>query len=329
MAKRHPLASRRPRAVRNVKCRVPNWHRYEKALCQRGALTLWVDRRWLERWYRRERSGKRGAPFIDSAGLILCMLTLKAVYHLSNRETQGLMQSLLWLLRARYPVPDHTTLSRRGRQLAVPLRAQSQHQPLHLLLDSTGLQLVDVSPWRAWQGARWRQAQTGKQDFRKIHVALNTDTQTIEAVEVTDKHVHDNRLVEPLLAQVSGKVRQVTADGNYDFQAARLPIRARGAMDLIPPRADAVIVPDWPRPGRDQALKLIARWGGRAAWKRHIGYHQRSLIETAFSPMKGRLGQRPGSREKSRQITEVRVWCQVLNRMAQLGLPHSQPVLVT
>ena len=108
----------------------------------------------------------------------------------------------------------------------------------------------------------------------------------------TDKHVHDNRLVEPLLAQVSGKVRQVTADGNYDFQAARLPIRARGATDLIPPRADAVIVPDWPRPGRDQALKLIARWGGRAAWKRHIGYHQRSLIETAFSPMKGRLGPR-------------------------------------
>jgi hypothetical protein len=326
MAKPNRIHFRRPRAVRKVKYRVPNWRRYEQALSQRGAVTLWVDQRWLSRWYRRERAGKRGAPFIYSAGLIVCMLMLKAVYHLSNRETEGLLRSLLRLMRARYPVPDHTTLSRRGRRLYVPLRRQPQHRPLDLLLDSTGLQLVGVSPWRAWQGARWRQAQTGNQDFRKIHLALNAETQSIEAVEVTDKHVHDNRLVEPLLARVKGTIRQVTADGNYDFEAARLPIRARGALDLIPPRADAVIIPAWPRPGRDQALKLIARLGGRAAWKRQTGYHQRSLIETAFSRMKGRLGQRLRSREKSRQITEVRVWCQVLNRMAQLGLPHSQPV---
>jgi len=82
-----------------------------------------------------------------------------------------------------------------------------------------------------------------KQDFRKIHIALNVAAQAIEAVEVTDKHVQDNRLVGPLLSQVKGSIRLVTADGNYDFQTARLPIRARGALDLIPPRADAVIVP--------------------------------------------------------------------------------------
>ncbi len=329
MAQSHRLHVHRPRAVRKVRYRVPNWHHYDQALVQRGAVTLWVNQRGLNHWYCRERTGQRGAPFIYSAGLIMCMLMLKAVYHLSNRETEGLMRSLLRLLRARYPVPDHTTLSRRGRQLYVPLRRPPQHRPLDLLLDSTGLQLVGVSPWRAWQGARWRQAHTGQQDFRKIHIALNVAAQAIEAVEVTDKHVHDNRLVEPLLAQVKGALRQVAADGNYDFQTARLPIRARGALDLIPPRADAVIVPAWPRPGRDQALKLIARLGGRAAWKRHTGYHQRSLIETAFSRMKGRLGQRLRSREKSRQIAEVRVWCRVLNQMAALGLPHSQPVLAT
>ena len=46
------------------------------------------------------------------------------------------------------------------------------------------------------------------------------------------------------------------------------------------------------QPSRDRALALIARPGGRAAWKRHTGYHRRGLIETAFSRMKGHLGQR-------------------------------------
>jgi IS5 family transposase len=125
---------------------------------------------------------------------------------------------------------------------------------------------------------------------------------------------------------VADPIGQVTADGNYDFDTCREAIRARGARDLIPPRANAVIDPRHPRPERDAALRQIARLGSRKAWKKRVGYHRRSLIETAFSRLKRRLGQRLSSREKSRQITEANIWCRVMNALTQLGLPDTVPI---
>lgn len=286
---------------------------------------MWFDPSLLRRGYANERRGQRGAPTTYSASLMLCLLTLKAVYHLSNRETQGFMQAVLRLLNVSYAVPHHTTLSRRGRQLAVPLRARRASQPLHLLVDSTGLQIQGVSPWREWQGRRWRRAQAGRQDFRKVHLALDAASQSIVAVEVTDKLEHDHEQMAALLAQLTAPPERVIADGNYDFNACRRVIRARAATDLIPPRANAIIHPACSRPGRDEALRLIEQLGSRRAWKQHVGYHRRSLVETAMFRLKSRLGQRLRSREKHRQITEVRVWCRALNYMARLGLPHSTP----
>jgi IS5 family transposase len=290
-------------------------------------VTIWFDPRLTQRWrHAQQPLGKRGAPFHYRPALMVCMLTLKAVYHLSNRETEGLMRSLLRLMGPARRVPDHTTLSRRGRQLKVPLASLPARGPVHLLLDSSGLQIQGVSPWREWQQARWRKAQAGRQDFRKIHLAVNADAQEFVAVELTDKFEHDKNLVEALLQPVADPIGQVTADGNYDFDTSREAIRARGARDLIPPRANAVIDPRHPRPERDAALRQIARLGSRKAWKKRVGYHRRSLIETAFSRLKRRLGQRLSSREKSRQITEANIWCRVMNALTQLGLPDTVPI---
>jgi IS5 family transposase len=326
MAKRTGRQYKRHKPSKRVRYRVRNWRAYERALVRRGEITLWFDRRLVKNW-RPAKTGQRGAPPTYSAAVIVCMLTLKAVFHLANREVEGLVKSILKLMRVKLPTPDHTTVSRRGGRLRVALPVQAARGPVHLLLDSTGVQIFGPSAWREWQDQHWRQTQLGQQDFRKLHLALDADTQEIVAVEVTDQHEHDKEQVEPLLAQVPGAIARVTADGNYDFNSTREAIAARGARDVIPPRADAVIRPSQPRPERDQAVRRIALLGSRKAWKRESGYHVRSLIETTIYRLKARLGQRLRSREKTRQIQEVRIWCGVLNRMTRLGLPDSVPIL--
>ena len=307
---------------RHIRYRVRNWRDYDRALVRRGEITLWFDRCLVKAW-KPPKSNRRGASRRYSEAVIVCVLTLKAVFHLSNREVEGLVRSLLKLMRVRLPTPDHTTLSRRAGQLEVPLSPSASREPLQVLLDSSGVQIMGSSAWREWQNARWRQAQSGRQDFRKIHLALNAESGEIVAVEVTDKFEHDKEQVTPLLAQIPGEIDQVIADGNYDFHSAREAIEARGAREVIPPRVDAVINPHVPRPERDRAIRRIRRLGSRTAWKREAGYHRRNLVETAFSRMKRRLGQRLSSRKKSRQIQEGRIWCCVLNQMAHVGLPKS------
>ena len=80
-------------------------------------MTLWVHDRVLQQWFAPKVPGRRGAPRLYSDTLILCLWALKARYHLTHRGAEGLMKSLLWMLGVYRPVPDHTTLSRRGRHL--------------------------------------------------------------------------------------------------------------------------------------------------------------------------------------------------------------------
>jgi hypothetical protein len=44
------------------------------------------------------------------------------------------------LMRLELSVPDHTTLSRRGRTVDVPSLPRKADGPIHLVIDSTGLQ---------------------------------------------------------------------------------------------------------------------------------------------------------------------------------------------
>jgi Transposase DDE domain len=75
-----------------------NWREYNAALVQRGSLTLWVEPEVLETWLNHERSGRRGASCTYTDTAISTGLTLKAVYHLPLRATEGLLTSLLKLL---------------------------------------------------------------------------------------------------------------------------------------------------------------------------------------------------------------------------------------
>src|ERR687894_3178654 len=119
--------------------RVTNWPAYEAGLRARGSLTVWFTAEAIDAWRAEPRTARGGQPRY-SALAITTALTLRAVFRLALRRTEGLIGSVLRLLGLDLAVPDHATLSRRAETLEVQ-RLRSSTEPVHLLVDSTGLKL--------------------------------------------------------------------------------------------------------------------------------------------------------------------------------------------
>jgi hypothetical protein len=146
-------AARRHR-IPKQRHRVTNWAEYDAALRQRGSLTVWFSEEAIAAWRAEPRTTPGGQPSY-SALAIITALTLRAVFRLALRQTEGLIGSILRLLGLGLAVPDHTTLSRRAETLEVP-RSRSGSEPVHLLVDSTGLKLGGPGEWLAGREA-WHQ----------------------------------------------------------------------------------------------------------------------------------------------------------------------------
>jgi hypothetical protein len=109
--------------------KVPNWQTYEAGLRQRGSLTIWFTEEAIAAWRAAPRTTPGGQErYSDLA--IETSLILRTVFHQPLRQTEGLVGSLLGLMGLDLPVPDHTTLSRRARTLAVAPQVASG--PVHL-----------------------------------------------------------------------------------------------------------------------------------------------------------------------------------------------------
>ena len=111
-------------------------------LRQRGSLTVWFSEEAIAAWRAEPRTARGGQPRYSSLA-ITTALTLRAVFRLALRQTEGLIGSVIRLLGLDLAIPDHSALSRRAETLAVA-GPPSSAEPVHLLVDSTGLKTV----WR-------------------------------------------------------------------------------------------------------------------------------------------------------------------------------------
>lgn len=151
------------------KHRVTNWAEYDAGLRARGSLTVWFTAEAIEAWRAEPRTGRGGQPRY-SALAIATALTLRAVFRLVLRQTEGLIASIIALLGLDLAVPDHRTLSRRAETLEVP-RPRLGREPVHLLVDSTGLKLCGPGEWLVEKhGTRTRRG------WRKLHLATDAGT---------------------------------------------------------------------------------------------------------------------------------------------------------
>lgn len=304
--------------------RVQNWTAYENALVQRGSITFWlsddVEQIWI---YNGEK--QRGSQFDYSDKAIEIMLTIKEVFHLTNRQTEGFVRSVFAMQNIRLPVPDHSTLSKRGKTLRVRLPKQSSGS-LNLVLDSTGLKIYGEGEWKVR-----KHGYSKRRTWRKIHLGGNPETGEIVAAVLTENSVSDDAVVAELLAQIEEDLRSCAADGAYDKRKVydALHEHSPDADVLIPPRRNAHI---WQhgnskaeRHRRDENLRYI-RKHGRKQWKEDSGYHIRSLVETSMFRLKTIFGDRLSARLLETQITQALIRCLALNKMTRLGMPESYPV---
>jgi hypothetical protein len=111
---------------------VQGWAAYDRALARRGDITVWISPEAVAGWHA--AAGRR--TFSDAA--IAAALTVRAVFRLALRQAERLIASIVALLGLALPVPDHTTLSRRGRALRLDRRADAG-RGIDLAIDSMGL----------------------------------------------------------------------------------------------------------------------------------------------------------------------------------------------
>ena len=150
------------------------------------------------------------------------MLTLRLVFHLALRQAEAFSRRVLCLLGLALSVPDHTTLSRRGRAFAGRQpRMLASAGPVHLVLDSTGLELFGQGEWDAEKHGRLRRA------WRKLHLAVDAGMGEIAAHVLTESHVDDAAQVPALLGQAAGVIASVIADGACDGEPTYAAAAAR------------------------------------------------------------------------------------------------------
>jgi hypothetical protein len=220
--------------IPTAKYRVRNWPDYDAALVRRGALTVWfTDEAITER--RAPATGRRGGQPVYSALAIETAMTIRLVFHQPLRQTEGLLRSIADVLGVDIAIPDHTTLSRRGVGLPILPRDINRREPLHLVVDSTGLRIYGEGEWLdAKRGSRSRRR------WRKLHIGINAETHDVLVAELTPDDVGDVTAVPDLLEQIDLPVVSLTA---YDAEAVYDAVteRAPGAAIIIPPRATAVV----------------------------------------------------------------------------------------
>jgi hypothetical protein len=314
----------RRHCIPRARYRVTNWPVYEAGLRRRGDLTLWLDEAVLAGWAAPKRSSLGGQARYSKLAIEL-VLILRLVFHLALRQAEAISRSVLRLLGLALSVPDHTTLSRRSRAFAGRQpHVRASAGPVHLVLDSTGLELFGQGEWDAEKHGRTRR------QWRKLHLAADADTGEIAAQVLTDGHADDAAQVPALLGQVESVIASVTADGAYDGEPIYAAAAARQHHPppdvVVPPRASAVLSSDGSdsnaQSPRDRHIQLMAG-RDRMGWQRATGYGRRNQAETAMSKYKHLIGPKLRARSLPAQRGEVAIAVAVLNSMIRTAKPVS------
>ena len=232
--------------AKQKKYHVRNWAEYNEGLRRRGDLTVWFDEEAIANW-KADKTGKPGGQRVYSDMAIETGLVVRMVYKLAYRQTEGFLHSIASLLGLGIEIPDYSTLCRRSRLLRKKLRIPkaASTQPIHLMIDSTGLRIHVGTARKPPKQRAWR----------KLHIAVDRETGNIVASELTAS-------------------------------------RARDATR-------------------------------RREWYKLSGYTKRSMVENAVYRYKAIIGPEMRARTLARQRVEHRIGCEILNKMAALGMPDT------
>ena len=188
--------------AKQKKYHVRNWAEYNEGLRRRGDLTVWFDEEAIANW-KADKTGKPGGQRVYSDMAIETGLVVRMVYKLAYRQTEGFLHSIASLLGLGIEIPDYSTLCRRSRLLRKKLRIPkaASTQPIHLMIDSTGLRIHVGNARKPPKQRAWR----------KLHIAVDRETGNIVASELTASRARDATRVPALLTQIQAPLVSVAA----------------------------------------------------------------------------------------------------------------------
>ncbi|MEO0332431.1 MAG: IS5 family transposase [Bacteroidota bacterium] len=295
-----------------------DWKAYNESLCRRGSLTLWLEERVYRHWRDISQLGKVVGEQQYSDVVIEFCLTIKQVYGLALRQCTGFIKSIFALMGlSELAVPDYSTLCRRASASKIKVSHRPLGKKLHIAVDSTGLKVFGEGEWKVR-----KHGVSKRRTWRKLHLGVDVDSQEIVSCELTGNSVDDAAMTEPLLSQIQGRISTFYGDGAYDKKKARKAVAKKGGSAVVPPPKNAVKSELLELEERSQAIDRMEQIG-RKAWKREIGYHKRSLSETAIYRYKTMIGNTLTTRKMENQITEVRIGCHILNVFRGCGMPQA------
>ncbi len=296
-----------------AKYRVTNCSKYNESLRRRGDVTIWVSEDVVENWASPRRKTRGGQSRYSDLAIEIC-LTLRVVFRLPLRQTQGFVRSIARLMGMDLVVPDFSTLSRRGKGLRIAQNLRAASKPITLIVDSTGLKVCGDNGWHEEKHGTRKARKT----WRKLHIGLDPETGDILASKLTTEHVGDETALPKLLTDVNADASRFLADGAYDGQGVVDCLEDKfgsGIEIIIPPPKNAV---HGKNALRNHHINAIAQHG-RMSWQTKTGYNQRSRVEAQIGRWKQVIGDRLQARDFDNQIAEVKIASKALNRMTGLG----------
>ena len=269
------------------KYKIRNWSEYNNSLVERGNIEFWMDPKTLKKW-KAKLQGKKGRAQLYTDLSIKITLQFGKIFHQKLSQTEGLLKSIFKTGHIDLPVPDYSTLSKRGGNIVVIL-PKSHKDKVILILDSTDLKVYGEGEWKVRQHGISK-----RRTWRKMHLAITPDGE-IRAVEITGNGIADSEVAPRLLTQEQAEIEKVFGDGGYDRRKVYNACQKRKIKNIIiPPQKNAKIfqhgnIKSLPPHPRDENLRTIRKIT-RKKWKQETGYHIRSLVETAMFRFKTIFG---------------------------------------
>jgi hypothetical protein len=258
------------------------WSEYNESLVRRGEILLGFD--VIDNWdieLADMNRGKLGEPFHYPDTFVLMLGYAKKYFHLPYRQTEGIVKGHA---KNKIPsIPDFSTINRRINRLDVKIKndggenanpSEEDNGYIIIAIDSSGTKKTNRGQW---MNKKWNMQ--NRKGYLKIHVAVNIKTKEILSMrEVTDEHVHDNKMLPKLVNSVSndGFVPDIVlGDGAYDSNGTFRFLSENGIIPCIKVRKNSRV--------RKTAhlfrnLSVIAQRNDFEQWKDSVSYGQRWMV---------------------------------------------------
>lgn len=290
-----------------------DWKKYNKSLVNRGSINLWLDEKALAAWHATYVKNKIGRPFQFSDDAIKLLATVRYLFKMPLRTTEGFLRSLFLQLKIDLLIPSYSQVCKRMKKIILPSHLQKGIKVTDIVLDTTGLKVFGEGEWKVK-----KHGTAVRRTWRKLHLAVNADTQEILFSKITKEHSPDTTFIPEILKSRKG-IKNFLLDGVGDKSWLYKMFLENKINLLTPPQKNAKIRrEDWMQVRNKNILQIRSLGGDKIAksiWSKLSGYNKRVTVESAIARWKRLFGSALQSINGQNQDLEIALKSRILNKI--------------